>query len=267
VDKTWELDESNTVKAHFGALGGKVVTVNGKEVHNSRKMGPGGQIPFQLPDGRRAALSLRKAFMGAPGIDLRVDGKLMLETGKTPIKCAACGTGAKPYDRFCGKCGKPMPSAEDHELQKNVKSATGAIKVLAVLFVIAGIAFFFISKSGADAALLTLEGMDPASTYPTPIDGRSYTVGELRKQIAWEPWSLLIINLIVAAIMLALSFWARRAPLPAVLIATATYVVVIVGSAIADPATLAQGWIVKLIIIVFLVKGIKAALALRSARA
>lgn len=267
VDKTWEVDEANTVKAHFGAFGGKVVTVNGNVVHNSRKMGPGRMIQFALPGGRNAALSLRQHFIGGPSIDLRVDGKLVVETGKTPIKCAACGTVAKPYDRFCGKCGKAMPTAEDYELQKNVKSATGAIKVLAVIFVLAGIAFFFITKGNADAALTNLEGMDLAAVYPEPIGGRTYTVAELRKQLAWEPWSALIINLIVAAIMLGLAIWAKRSPLPAVLIATATYIVVIVGSAIVDPATLAQGWIVKFIIIAFLIKGIKAGLALRTARA
>lgn len=267
MDKTWEVDEGNTVKAHFGSFGGKRVTVNGKEVHNSRKMAPGRQILFQLPDGRGAAIKLRPNFIGAPYVDLRVDGHLMVETGKKPITCGACATVAKPYDRFCGKCGKAMPTAEDYELQKNVKSATGAIKVLAVLFVLAGILFFFITKGANEAALVKLDGMDAAAMYPEPIDGRTYTVGELRKQIEWEPWSLLIVNLIVAAIMAALSLWARRSPLPAVLIATATYVVVIVASAIADPATLAQGWLMKAIIIAFLIKGIKAALALRTARA
>jgi hypothetical protein len=267
VDKKWEVDEANTVTAHFGTFGKKIVTVNGAEVHNSRKMGPKGEIPFALPDGRAAALSLRKQFIGAPGIDLKVDGNLVVETGKKPIKCAACDTVAKPYDRFCGKCGKPMPSAEDYANQKNVKAATGAIKILAVLFVIAGIAFFFITKGAADAGLAKLEGMDPAAMYPTPIDGQEYTVGELRKQLAWEPWGVLIVNLIIAAIMVGLSLWARRSPLPAVLIATATYAVVIAFAAINDPATLSQGLLMKIIIIAFLVKGIKAALALRTASA
>jgi len=267
VDKTWEVDEANTVKAHFGAFGKKIVAVNGAEVHNSRKMGPKGEIAFSLPDGRSAALSLRKQFIGAPGIDLKVDGNLVVETGKKPIKCAACDTVAKPYDRFCGKCGKPMPTAEDYENRKNVKAATGAIKILAVVFVIAGIAFFFITKGAADTALVKLEGVDPATTYPTPIGGQTYTVGALRKQLAWEPWGVLIVNLIIAAIMVALALWGRRSPLPAVLIATATYAVVIAYAAISDPATLGQGLLMKIIIIAFLIRGIKAALALRTAGA
>jgi len=267
VDKTWEVDEANTVKAHFGGFGKKIVTVNGSEVHNSRKMGPKGTIPFSLPDGRSAVLSVKPQFVGVPSIDLKVDGNLVVETGKTPVKCAACSTVAKPYDRFCGKCGKEMPTAEDYEHQKNLKAATGAIKVLAVIFVLGGIAFFFITKGTSDTALVKLEGMDQTAMYPTPIGGRNYTVGELRRQLAWEPWGVLIMNLIIAAIMLALSVWARRAPLPAVLIATATYAVVITASAISDPATLGQGALMKIIIIAFLIKGIKAALALRTASA
>jgi hypothetical protein len=268
VDKTWEIDDANTVKARFGGFGKKIVTVNGKEVHNSRQtVSPKKPIVFSLPDGRGAEISARPNFMGAPNVDLRVGGNLMVETGKAPIKCGACGTIAKPYDRFCGKCGKPMPTAEDYELQKNVKSATSAIKVLAVLFVIAGLLFFMVSKGSSDQALAKLEGMDEAAVYPTTIDGQTYTVGALRKQLAWEPWGVLLVNLIIAAIMLVLALWAKSKPLPAVLIATATYIVVLVADGIADPSSLAKGWLIKLIIIAFLIKGIKAALALRAARA
>ena len=109
--------------------------------------------------------------------------------------------------------------------------------------------------------------MDPTALYTTPINGRQYTVGELRKQLEWEPWGILAVNFILAAIMIGLSFWARRSPLPAVLIATATYAVVIVANAIVDPATIGQGMIMKIIVIGLLVKGIRAALALRAANA
>jgi len=267
VDKTWEVDEANTVKARFGGFGKKVVTVNGNEVYNSRKLGPRGEIPFSLPDGRGAAISVKRPFIGVPAIDLRVVGNLIVETGKKPIKCASCGTVAKPYDRFCASCGKAMPTAQDYSNQKHVKAATSAITILAVLFVIAGIAFFFITKGVAEPTLAKLQGMDPGSIFPTPIQGRTYTVEELRKHLLWEPWGVLIVNLILASIMLGLSIWARRSPLPAVLIATATYAAVLVIGAITDPATLGQGVIVKIIIIAFLIKGIKAALALRSASA
>lgn len=266
VDKTWEVDEANTVKAHFGGFGKKIVTVNGSEVYNSRKLGPRGEIPFSLPDGRGAAISVKRPFIGVPSIDLKVAGNLVVETGKNPIKCASCGTVARPYDRFCASCGKAMPTAQDYANQKHVKAATSAITVLAVLFVIGGIAFFFITKGQADETLVKLQAMDPAAMLE-PIGGRNYTVAELQKELLWEPWGVLIVNLILAAIMLGLSLWGRRSPLPAVLIATATYAVVLVAGAINDPATIGQGLLMKIIIIAFLVKGIKSALALRTASA
>lgn len=267
MDKTWEVDDANTVKAHFGGFGKKMVSVNGKEVYNARKLGPKGQIPFAMPDGRGAAISVTRPFIGMPAIELRVDGNLVAETGKKPIKCAACGVVAKPYDRFCASCGQAMPSPEERQLEKHVKEATGAIKVLAVLFLIFGSLMFFITKGQADAAMANLANMDASMVLPNQIAGQTYTVGELRKELAWEPWGVLIVNLILAAVMAGLSLWARRAALPAVLIATATYAVVIVLNAISDPATIGQGVIVKIIVIAFLAKGIKAAFALRAANA
>ena len=264
MDKVWEIDDANVVNAKFGAFGGKVVKLNGKEVHNGRKVEKG-QIPFTLPDGRSAAISVKGQLVGGPEIDLRVDGNLVVETGKEPIKCPACSAVAKPYDRFCGKCGQAMPTAEHYQAQKHVKHATGAIKILAVLFLIFGILMYFVTKGQADASLAKLEGADAGSTYD--VQGKTYTAQELREALEWEPKSVLIVNLVLAAIMAVLAWWGRRAPLAAVLLATATYAVVIVANAIADPTTIGQGIIVKIIIIAFLVKGIRAALALRASNA
>jgi len=264
MDKVWEIDEANVVNAKFGAFGGKVVKLNGKEVHNGRKIEKG-QIPFTLPDGRSAAISVKGQLVGGPEIDLRVDGNLVVETGKEPIKCPACATVAKPYDRFCAKCGQAMPTGEQYQATKHVKHATGAIKILAVLFLIFGILMYFVTKGQADASLAKLEGAEAGATYE--LQGKTYTTQELRDALDWEPKSVLIVNLVLAAIMAVLAWWGRRAPLAAVLLATATYAVVIVANAIADPTTIGQGIIVKIIIIAFLVKGIKAALALRASNA
>lgn len=267
MDKTWEVDDANTVVAHFGAFGGKKVEVNGKEAFNSRKLGPKGTIPFSLPDGRAAVISVQRQFVGAPDIDLKVGDNLVVETGKAPIKCAACGTIAKPYDRFCGKCGQAMPSAEDYRNKKLLKSATQAITILAVIFLLFGVLMYFATKGQSDSVLAQIQGMNPDEPFPKQINGKTYSVGQLRKELIWEPRGVLLVNLILALVMGALSIWARRSPLPAVIIATATYVVVIVYGAIVDPASIGQGWILKIIIISFLIRGIKAALALRAANA
>ena len=264
---TWEVDSTNVVEANFAAFGKKVITVNGREAHNNSKSGAENLIPFELPDGRPAVISIDRQFVGNPNIELRVDGSVMLASGKDPIKCIACGATTKPYDRFCEKCGHAMPSAEDWAHQKRVKNATGAIGGLAILFVIFGTIMFFVTKSQSAVALLKLQSMSPDSIFPTPINGVTYTVAALRHQILWETWSVLIVNLILAAVMAGLFIWGKRAPLAAVLVDTATYLVVIVTNAIIDPKTIGQGIFLKIIIVALLVKGIRSALALRTENA
>ena len=263
----WEVDNANVVEANFGAFGKKVITVNGREAHNQGKSGTKNPTPFEMPDGRSAVISINHQFVGQPNIELRVDGRVILPSGKDPIKCIACGATAKPYDHFCEKCGHAMPSAEDWAHQKRVKDATGAIGGLAILFVISGAIMFFVTKSQSAVALLKLQSMNPDSIIPTPINGVTYTVAALRHQILWETWSVLIVNLILAAVMAGLFIWGKRAPLAAVLVATATYLVVIVTNAIIDPKTIGQGIYLKIIIVALLVKGIRSALLLRTENA
>ena len=99
------------------------------------------------------------------------------------------------------------------------------------------------------------------------MNGVTYTAAALRDRIEWESWSVLLVNLLLAAIMAGLALWGRRSPLPAVLVATATYSVVIVTGAILDPTTIGQDMYLKIIMIMFLVRGIKGALASRTANA
>ena len=267
LERTWEVDDSNTVKLRIGVFGKKTLTVNGKEVFGGRKLPRKNEIPFRMPDGRPAIVNIKPEFMGA-AIDVWVSGRQLIDTPKKPFKCAACGTQAKPYDRFCGKCGQAMPTAEDRQNEKKVKEAVNAVRVLAALFFVSGLLVWFATKTQADGAIakLGLEAMDPSAVLPQEINGRRWTAGELLKELQWEPTGMLLINMILCVAMLALSFWAKRAPLPAVLAATATYAVVLVTNAIADPRTLGQGVIFKIIIIAFLIKGIRAALALRAAQ-
>ena len=266
MDRKWELDEATTVTAHFGWFGKKVISVNGSEVYNARKYTRKREIDFSMPDGRPGVLSYNPEFVGRPTVHLRVGGNLIVETPKKPITCESCGAVAKPYDKFCGKCGKPMPTEMDYELRGNVNSATNAIKALAVLFILGGLLMFAVTKNQTDAALTRISNLHDEEMYPKQIQGKTYKVSELRKELEWEPWSVLSVNLVLAAIMIGLALWARRSPLPAVLIATATYLVLIVANGIANPASIFSGWIIKLIVIAFLIKGIKAALALRDAR-
>ena len=151
--------------------------------------------------------------------------------------------------------------------QKQVREAGNAIKLLAGMFLVFGTIMFFLARAQAAPVLARLDAMNPDSVFPKPINGVMYTVAALRDQVVWESWSVLVVNLVLAAVMAGLVIWGRRAPLSAVLVATATYAVVLVGNAIMDPATIGQGLILKIVVIAILAKGIKAALALRLAHA
>ena len=132
-----------------------------------------------------------------------------------------------------------------------------------MLFPISGVVAFFIQRSQVAAVLSKLDTMSSDTVIPKTINGVTYTVGELRAQINWEVWSVLVINFILGAVMVGLALWGRRAPLAAAIVAAATYATVIVASAIVDPATIAQGLYMKIIIVLFLFRGIQGGLALR----
>jgi hypothetical protein len=267
MKRTWQVDDATAVDASFGTFGRGTVSVNGVEVHNGRRLLGKYDIAFELHDGRSAKLSFNPLSIGKPAAQLRVEGRLLSETRAQPFHCAKCASIVESFDRYCDRCGHVLPNAEQRVQAQHVQEATNAIKVLAVLFAFTAAVDFAISRAKAGVALSDLEGLDAGADYPVPHGGIKYTVGALRDHLLWEQWSALVINLILVAVMTGLAIWGKRAPLPAVLVATATYAVVNVANAIRDPATIAQGLLLKLVIVLFLAKGIKAGLALRATHA
>lgn len=263
MDKVWQIDDTTVIEASLGPIDQKVVKINGQEVYRSRD--PAKEIAIALPDGRAATIVIKGEIVDGPDVDLRIGEWLLNERSTGPILCSKCGAAAKSFDRFCNKCGRPLDTPQDKEAGKRLRQATSAIWWLAVLFVVFGAIMYFVTKNQSEVALAKLAGADPASAYT--LGTETLTVQELRARLEWEPIGVLAVNMVLAAIMAVLAWWGRKAPLAAVLVATATYVVVQVANALADPATLGQGLILKIIIIAILVKGIKAALALRTANA
>jgi hypothetical protein len=97
------------------------------------------------------------------------------------------------------------------------------------------------------------------------VGDKIYTASELRSAVKAEPVHALVVNLVLAAIMGVLWLWARRAPLPAIAGARAVFVVVQVVSAVVEPTTIYRGIIIKVIALLALGKGLRAALAAREA--
>jgi len=76
----------------------------------------------------------------------------------------------------------------------------------------------------------------------------------------------LIAAALMAVIYLILGFWSQQKPLVALVLALLLYATNIVLNAILDPVTIYKGIIMKVIIIVFLAKGINSALHLRKSK-
>jgi hypothetical protein len=201
---------------------------------------------------------------------------VLRECQRSSVLCSHCDANLELGDDFCQSCGTRVSGDAKRILQEQreasdplarergarVRQATQAIIVLAALFTLGGIVMFFLATNAANQALINLASLDPKSTLP--VDGVTRSVAELRELIQREPYQILGIHLLLAAIMGVLAVWSRRSPFPAVLTALSVFVVVHLVSAVLDPATIAQGIIIKVIAVVVLFKGVMAAYEARS---
>jgi hypothetical protein len=189
------------------------------------------------------------------------------------VSCGVCGKPVRSGDEFCEACGGKVSPELKKALQDRFeashidfagrgKSAQSTIGGLSVLFTLGGVVIFFVTKNKSDDALAKLTGADDAEVLEQSVAGAT-TVGELRGELEREPYQALGLNLFLALVMLGLWMWSKRSLLPAIITALGIYVTVIVASALYDPKSLVQGVIVKVVVIVVLAKGVRAALAAR----
>jgi len=197
------------------------------------------------------------------------------------IPCGACPSHIRLGNELCEGCGRQVTEGDRSVLQekhaagdprvleeaaargKKVREGAKWIGALAVLFALSGVLMFFLQQTQTEAALNNLRQFQDDEVLQ-PIDGKTYTAGELRTIVEREPYQILIINLVVAGLMTALWVWAKRAPLPAIACAFALFLVVHIGSALVDPSSLPKGMIIKILAIAALGKGLKAALEARA---
>jgi hypothetical protein len=179
-------------------------------------------------------------------------------------RCPGCGRGVTDQDRAVLQVRLEAGDFEAHQRGRRVRAGSKWIGALAILFAIAAPIVYAMQSSQVDKALERLRDFADDEQL-TPIDGVTYTAGQLRQRLGREASFAAGLNLALAVMMGGLWLWARRAPLPALACALALYVVVLVGSALYDPSTIAQGILVKVVAIGALVKGLRAALAARAA--
>jgi len=163
------------------------------------------------------------------------------------IECPHCGVENDDQALFCEACGKALPSRtssvprvvgsdgtartgagqnmQADMLRKQAGKASTMLFVVAVLQ-LAGVALLYV----------LLEGKVSADDLRT----------------------LVVANVVLAAIFGGLGVWARSSPLPAAIVGLVLYLTVHAFAAVADPTSIVQGIIVKIIIIAGLVKAIQA---------
>jgi hypothetical protein len=153
--------------------------------------------------------------------------------------CKSCNIAVNVNDQFCQGCGYPLKGTEEEQQQfiynrdykyieldsmnNKIRSARNCLFVLAALFTVSGFIYYLIN-TGAPLAS-----------------------------------ALLLTNLILAAIFLALGFWAPKRPVAAIISGLVLYVLVILINAIDNPLSIFSGVIVKVFVIIYLIKGMNSA--------
>lgn len=165
------------------------------------------------------------------------------------ISCPHCQAENVAPAAFCEKCGKALPNTADtapqvisgdavattelgkdvqaQQLHKRSRQASTALFAVAILQTLGGIVLYFLFR-----------------------DEPGVDVGVAK--------TLLVVNLILAVIYAALGIWARSSPLPAAIVGLVLFLTVIIIGAVAEPISLVQGIIVKIIVILVLIRAIQA---------
>ena len=159
---------------------------------------------------------------------------------KEPQLCACCATNFEPTDTFCNACGYPLQGTKEQQdfhisnrivkeidlvdLNKKVKTATNSLYWIAAVLTLSTIITYFMIKDEIDV------------------------------------FAVLITNAILIAAFLAFGVWSKTKPAAALISGLSLYAIIHILNAVAEPTSLFQGILVKVLIIVYLIKGIIAVL-------
>lgn len=156
------------------------------------------------------------------------------EDGLVPMPtCSNCQSAMVEGEVFCSQCGFPENGNEEdranfarrvgakkkllNEVKREVRRGKNTLIVLGVLNILIGLFYIFFLEEIAAA----------------------------------------VIQMILALVYLGLSIWTDKQPFGALLSALILYITLILLMAVLDPATIVQGVVLKVIIIGFLVRGVK----------
>jgi hypothetical protein len=154
--------------------------------------------------------------------------------------------------------------------RRKINSGRGTILAVAILTFFGGLLMFFLGQAEVEKEIEKVEQQiasftaEQRASFEKKIHettGRSWdqVVASDRGRVRL----LLVTNLALTVLYVGLWVWAKRNALGAALVALVVYATVVVASAIFDPRTLAQGLIVKVIVVSGLVSAVSSAYRVR----
>jgi hypothetical protein len=182
------------------------------------------------------------------------------------------GSAANPAPLRTAARLRARPQVADYRLKyaqnehkARSKAAAGWMFWLGVIFIVAGAFMGYTAQKQANEALEVLSEYEPDELLTVPGHSKPVKVADLIAEVKTEALRVWVINGILAASFIGLSFWARRAPLPAAVTGLCLFLVIQVVNGMIDPVTLVKGWLLKVLFIGAMVKTITSAMAERAA--
>lgn len=188
-----------------------------------------------------------------------------------PGACPKCGVLTGEGEQFCAACGYALstPTAEGDRIKESIgarlqkqsirgkiKSGRTTIMVCAVLFTL-GTGIIYVINTSAIAA--EERKILPYKGNPEFDQAAVRNAEDQLDAARGQALALTAGNGFMALTCYVLWWWAKSRPLPATLGALILFLAVQLLNAAFDPATLIQGWLVKIIILIYLAKAVDAA--------
>lgn len=154
--------------------------------------------------------------------------------------CPCCNNKHESDDLFCNGCGFPLKGTQQEQ------------------------DFFYSERNAKEIDLSDLnnnvESARKSLYWIAGLSVISFFVGYFTAKNEQDKFAILFTSVILIGAFLAFGVWSKTKPTAAMISGLSLYVIIHVINAIVDPVTIFSGIILKMIIIVYLIKGIRSVL-------